>query len=196
MYKLSRDIFAEMVDEKNFSLDNRMRIVQNLMVLSTSWETLKDFLFDDEEERGEQTKIFLESMHKLLQSSFERVDNERSYEKFVEGLWDLAENTRIFIPVEEYTDIRKSNGNIVGCYEIRRNRTPKICIKLSAAYNRVNSFLAHQGGIGTSIRTLEDQLLEKGLIRKVDSELVSFSDQRKIRGVEWIGKYPKIPFGL
>ena len=177
------------------SYDNLARCINNFAKLKTSWDVVSGFLFEDAEEKNKYDAIFRKDIVELLINNLDRINESKQELKFEEALWDLVESRKLFFDSIYNSDPYPNKGHLIGFYE-KTDGGIKIALNLKNAYRDVSKEV---GDLGITYETLRDRLVKQGKIRIPGSgrdPKVSFSRNNKRRGVEWIGKFPKEPFGL
>lgn len=184
----------EIIRNKNLTGDNRERMINNFALLKTSFEVVSGF-FSTEENNDYNSSLkdfFNKNFAELFEKNLHRVQENKVDEVFESTFWALIENNRIWL---ENFNSRNSFSRKVGEYRIY-NDSVKIVLNLKNAHDEVDRYLsATSSGLG-SIENLKKLLIQNNKIRNTPSGKISFSENYSVRGVEWIGDYPKSYFGL
>jgi len=170
-------------------LENAPRIIDSFRLLFSSWYSFSKFLFDikGREELISIRNQFDIAMQELFIENLRRANVKTAYKKFTEALNELLEDKKYKLIPYELANVLGEAESTLGFYS-KVDDQVKICIKLKKAYKIINRHLQLEGGIGISYESLLDQLALSEFIKVNSSGLVSFPNQYKARGVEWISK--------
>ncbi|NLT51783.1 MAG: hypothetical protein GXX85_12800 [Ignavibacteria bacterium] len=188
----------EIIREKNLTGDNTDRLTNNFALLITSFEVVSGF-FSTEENNNYNSSLrnfFYDNIAELFEKNFYRVQENKVDEVFESTFWALIESNRIWLEnIDNRSNFGSKTGK-VGEYRINNDNSVKIVINLKNAHDEVNRYLmATSSGLG-SIENLKRLLIQNHKIRTTPSGKISLSENYSVRGVEWIGDFPKSYFGI
>lgn len=193
----SRQYIMGIAEEFNVdrSSGNYSRVVNNFALLHTAFDIVIDFLAElfSSSERTFKTSnirnLFLEKLKDVLKENNELILNHKPDKRFLNTLWHLLQSGDI--KKQDALFPSKIEKKALIWYHRQKNNQVKIAIQLKAVYNKINNYLANEGGLGVSYNVLEKKLLSDNIIRINNSKRVSFSKRLKIYGYEFIGEYPQ-----
>jgi len=182
-------------DAEKLNGENLPRIINNLALLKTAWDTSKVFLFEGTEYKAEgYDNYFNLGVKEVLVNNFNRAHNFKADEKFEEILWTLISNKSLLIQnSENLSDYTQSN--LLGYYQQKKDGYLTLGINLRVAYKAVDDFLRNQGGLGIQYESLKNRLLENKKIEIPKAGMLTIGN-KQMRGAYWIGEIPKDALGI
>ncbi len=188
-----------LINDPNISPDNLPRMINNFAALKTSWQVLKDFLFDSQStnDKMHYQSTFDRNLILLLLDNIERISSYKPDVIFEQTLWELIENGTFTLRKVLYNGDLEipstyDRGKVVGYYTQDVLNRINLVIQFSTALREMKKTVDN---FATSEDTLKAKLLREGKIKVNPSKKVSLNG-KKISGVNWVGKYPVSIFGL
>jgi hypothetical protein len=188
-YNYGRNLLENTLRKNPGLNQNSARIIYSCSLLYASWFILAKFLFleSTEDEFIAIMKRFDNVMENLFIENLSRVNTKTAYIKFTDALNELLEDKKYKLIPYELANALGEADSTLGIYS-KINNQVKVCIKMKKAYKIIDRHLQLEGGIGVSYESLLDQLAMSEFIKVNGSGIVSFPNQYKARGVEWISK--------
>lgn len=191
--------YEEIMNRNRISGDNLPRQLNNIVILRTSLQLLKEYLhslnvFDILiEEDWFRYDIVLEN---AFLDNANRLKTQNPVAKFEETMYEMIDTGLIYFEnIDKKSDTPKRE-KCIGYFDYDKDGKLKLHLKLTYAYKLINNYLLSEGGIGATVENLKGLLASQGKIRMNKSGNVSFGQGRTERGVLWTGEINKDLFGI